>query len=91
MSEGWTDQPSKVNNAKIVFRAYINSRIIEVRDAGKGWYYVTIGNLFGSQSIECASVDVAFKVMNDAAHYDDVTDEQMTLPLGAEAMESPRV
>ena len=85
MSDGWADQPREVVDLPVVCKFYASPRLIEVRKGAQGWYYVTIGNLFGSETIECASTDVAWEVVDLATSVDE-DGPKAKLPLGAEIM-----
>jgi hypothetical protein len=73
----WTDQPKTLDGLVVLFRTFVKGRIIEVR-RGTNCYYVTTGNLFGSQTIRAASAEAAFTVMHLAASFDD--GQPMDLP-----------
>lgn len=85
MEKSWTDQPDTVEESRVVFKAYFNSRLVEVRDAGGGWYLVSVGNIFGSQTLSCASAAVTFQVLEKIANRAD-DDTRMTLPYGTEVI-----
>lgn len=53
MKRTWTDQPEVLENMQIVFSSMLhNGTQVEVRKLDK-FYYVSIENLFGSQTILC--------------------------------------
>jgi hypothetical protein len=66
MGKHWDDQPDEVEGHTVVFRAFIYSHIVEVRSASNGGphFYVTGGNLFGSQTVRCVDAPTAFRVMD---------------------------
>lgn len=68
----WSDQPDAVCELPVVFRAFLNHRIIEIRaDEHLGGHtYVTAGTLFGSQTLRCASLMLAVKTADMIAHVD---------------------
>jgi hypothetical protein len=75
-----------VAGSPVLLRAHAKSFFYEVRSEGHGWYYVTIGNLFGSQTVECASAEVTFEVLNIALNRKG--NESLKLPLGAEIVDA---
>ena len=61
----WTDQPKVLEQANILFSAHIGGedrRLVEVRNNGET-FYVTQGNLFGSQTLKCDDIFAAFRAM----------------------------
>lgn len=58
----WSDQPDCVLKAHPVVSFSTNKAIIEIRDAGRSLvggeqsYYVSVGNLFGSQTLSCPNI-----------------------------------
>jgi len=60
---GWDDQPKLLERIPLVLHTSIEANVVEVRHGGGAFYYVTVGNLFGSQTIECDSADVAFGII----------------------------
>jgi hypothetical protein len=64
----WTDQPETVAQSRKLASFMVGGRdqsvIIEVRRDWHGaGYYVTAGNLFGSQTVQCQSVEATFRAI----------------------------
>jgi hypothetical protein len=64
--KSWTDQPNEVENCKIIGEFQIKDKVVQIRSIPQdspvpmnSKYYVTIGNLFGSETILCATADLA--------------------------------
>lgn len=61
----WTDQPACLDGTHIVATISLPNATAEVRKASAplgapGWtWYVTIGNLFGSQTLKCCDAETA--------------------------------
>jgi hypothetical protein len=62
-TRNWTDQPVELEEADVMFCANIDGRIVEVR-AGDAWWYVTVGNLWGSETLRVGNAREAFRVLN---------------------------
>jgi len=88
MSKNWTDQPDEVENAKVLCRFYSKSAsaLFEVRkghvdDASP--YYLTTGNLFGSQTVKAFNPDDIFHLIGVVIDRED-SEKIVALPLGME-------
>lgn len=81
----WTDQPDDVKNYPVVLHFFcersIEVRKVERRDFA---YYVTTGNLFGSQTLRVRDEGTLFAVLQIAT---GKKDKAQDLPPGAEVME----
>ena len=56
----WTDQPEVILRAEQIFKSYHNGRSVvgyRVRNTNGDEWYITTGNLFGSQTISCNSIE----------------------------------
>jgi hypothetical protein len=62
----WNDQPSIVTQAKPIFSFNAESRMIEVRRNGPD-FFISIGNLFGSQTLTTTDIDTLFHLLESAA------------------------
>lgn len=87
--KSWTDQPDEVESAEILSQFTVKGLhgtvTIEMRKGRFSFdasprYYVTAGNLFGSQTVLCDSADVAFKVLGN------ISGGVETLPDGAQLL-----
>lgn len=56
----WTDQPPCLTDARVIFNGSVGERHAEVRLGKDGTFYVTQGNLFGSQTLRCDGPEAAF-------------------------------
>ena len=93
MATTWNDQPPIVSDMEILVSLYIGDkpgRIVEVRSAN-GWvqggtqaYFVTVGNLFGSQTVRCENANLVFKVMKMAK-----SRKKQDLPTGVTLLDAP--
>lgn len=79
-SRRWLDQPIIVENAPIKISAFVKGRILELRSDGQSRHFVTTGNLFGSQTIACDSLEDAVSAYGIAAEAPE--GGQMSLPKG---------
>lgn len=84
----WSDQPKECEPAEVVARIYLREiGVIEVR-AGEGTWYLTAGNLWGSQTLRCRDATVAWRVLDQL--YNQPKKRRPILPLeGAELVEEP--
>ncbi len=62
----WNDQPRELEDTECVLRFNTDGRILEIAHAHGRWY-VTQGNLFGSQTVQCPDVLTAMRLANDVA------------------------
>lgn len=61
----WTDQPDAVLDGVVVCDGIrIDDRFAEVRKLTGGKYTLTIGNLFGSETLICDDADCVFSAIN---------------------------
>lgn len=85
MSLSWTDQPAELAECPILASVAIASGIAEVRQApdreGSARFYVTVGTLFGSETVVCYGATAAFKVLELASRKE--TGKSKALPAGA--------
>jgi len=63
MPLSWNDQPEVLTGYRIVFRGKVGERLTEVREGVAGTYYVTQGNLFGSETLACDSDTAVFAAL----------------------------
>jgi hypothetical protein len=64
----WLDQPETVTVLPLAFRAFVHDRIIEIRSDGVAMEaYITVGNLFGSQTVRCDTLYIAVKMAHSIA------------------------
>lgn len=87
MNRQWTDQPEILETAEVLCTFTIGSGVIaEVRRSTSLWY-LTTGNLFGSQTIQSQSPEGVFRAI-DAAYRvrdnDRARQEGIKLPSGCE-------
>jgi hypothetical protein len=61
----WRDQPKILEGAKVKTTFRLSHQQVEIREASDGTYYVTVGNLFGSQTLY---VPDAAKVLDAIEH-----------------------
>lgn len=59
----WNDQPAAVEGKPVVFEGRVGERLTEIREGVAGTYYVTHGNLFGSETIACDSDTAVFAAL----------------------------
>lgn len=63
----WEDQPDEVVNHRVLFSGHVGGgRQVEVRRNRGGPYYITAGNLFGSQTVRCFEEELAWQVVDIA-------------------------
>lgn len=62
----WDDQPAVLLDAQRVANFSIGRYLVEVRRKGET-YYITVGDLFGSQSLEVLETDAIFKLLEAVA------------------------
>ena len=58
----WTDQPAVLETAEPLLTLNIESNMVQIRKAADR-YYVTHGNLFGSQTMQMATSGLVFRVL----------------------------
>lgn len=83
----WDDQPAAVEGVPIVAEFFAEGTAIEVRYLAGGRWFVSAGNLFGSQTIECVSAAVALLVIGSALKK---SKQPRELPDGARLLEPDR-
>lgn len=86
MEKTWTDQPDEVLQADIVAHSIAVGKThhAEIRKrSDDGRYYLTIGTLFGSQTIVADNADVAWVVLNEMTRDLKYRGENRKIPAGA--------
>ena len=68
MKKSWSDQPDVCRFAEKIFSCFINAAgsTFEVRKSNSSFdnsYYLTIGNLFGSETVKVNSAEETFRLM----------------------------
>lgn len=63
VEKSWTDQPEAVVEAPILVRGNSRDGLWEVRSTSAA-AFVSHGNLFGSQTVECPTLELALRVLN---------------------------
>lgn len=81
----WTDQPTIVEGIPIRVSCFAHGRSLEIRSDDAERHYVTIGNLFGSQTVSCPSLMEALRVFNVAANA--AKHPQLELPDGCKLVQ----
>lgn len=85
MNLSWSDQPKVLENAVPKFKGRVGEFLCEVRCEKKlsdPTWYVTQGNLFGSQTLKCEDVDSVFRALNIIAE-----GQRVNVPAGCVLME----
>ena len=59
----WTDQPDEVVGLPVLMNFNAYGAAFEVRRDKLGRYYVSAGNLFGSETVHADDVDGMFKLL----------------------------
>lgn len=63
----WSDQPEHLAEMRVLGKFHVEEAVIEVRHTpslmGEPTYYVSAGNLFGSETVECDSASTALLVV----------------------------
>jgi hypothetical protein len=69
MGRYWSDQPAVIENTIRLLHVHVgNGTVVAVyREPAGPLYYVTVGNLFHSQTVRCDTVDLAFVVVQLAS------------------------
>ena len=69
MSKTWTDQPDEVAGTPILTSIYMTNigQSVEVRGDFERSRYITIGNLFGSQTVRAVGSDQVIKILGAIA------------------------
>ncbi len=87
MAKTWTDQPDVLEEFPIISSFYAtfdkNNAHMEIRK-GEHFYYLSAGNLFGSQTIRCETADKVFEVINNLNK--GISDRKY-LPKGCDVLE----
>ena len=79
----WTDQPKECAGTELISRVYLRGvGAVEIRRGPSCWY-LTAGNLFGSQTLRCADATVAWQAL-DAIYNRPRKREPVRPPKGAE-------
>lgn len=78
----WNDQPNELENSQLICDFYLNNRHVALHVYKlENTFYVTIGNLFGSQTIKCPSVESVLTIIGIASKSKD-GDNPKDLPPG---------
>ena len=71
----WSDQPAILENAESIavigLRDAQQAQIMRVQDAAWIEFYVTIGNLFGSQTVRVRDLESAIKLIGEVSYLDE--------------------
>lgn len=80
--KSWNDQPDMVQEAQVLCDVFLEKRCatLQVRKLNSS-YYVTVGTLFGSQTIECPNADSVFSLIEIASRV-KANDQPKDLPSG---------
>jgi hypothetical protein len=78
----WKDQPTYLDLADAVLTFSNDGRIIELRKWGGGLagppvYFVSVGNLFASQTLEVPDLETGVRLVNHVVHSKTVTFEEL--------------
>ena len=77
----WTDQPAVVEQAEPVASIRVGgARRVEIRAETAGSYLLTIGTLFGSQTLRCPDARAAFRMLGRAAELSEKRDVKPEKP-----------
>lgn len=92
MAKSWEDQPQEVVAATVLSRISIKGWTVEVRRGlfGAGGYYVTVGNLFASQTFRSTSADGVFALLDAVSHTSE-SGTLRSLPHGVTLMDPEEV
>ena len=63
-SKTWSDQPDAVDGLPILFDGRVNGEHSQIRKDKLGRYYLTVGNLFGSETRFFDAVDDLLETLN---------------------------
>ena len=64
----WNDQPAAVEALPIALSAFMHDKIVEIRSDGVApEAFVSVGNLFGSQTLRCDSLFTAVRLAHAIA------------------------
>lgn len=68
----WSDQPVELEGAEVVLSTYmdfpaVGGHGVEILHRDGAWY-LTTGNLFGSQTVKCTSAENLLRCLNLALH-----------------------
>lgn len=88
--KSWTDQPDVVATMPVAFSVFVESigQSVEVRKGSAGEFTVTIGNLFGSQTILAPDVNSLLLLLGRT--FGSKRGQTHTLPEGCELLDSPK-
>ncbi len=65
MNRTWEDQPEELERTITLACFYLKVRSVEVRkDLAQNVYYVSAGNIFGSETLRCSDADAVFRVIH---------------------------
>jgi len=79
----WDDQPDEVLSAVQRLHFYANERIIEVRES-RDCFLISVGNLFGSETVKAKSLNAMFAAVHLAATVK--SGQHADLPEGCEVL-----
>lgn len=57
MTRHWTDQPEVLEDLPVLHHFSMGSHVIDVFKKSDTEWYITAGNLFGSQTVKCPSAE----------------------------------
>jgi hypothetical protein len=85
----WTDQPEVILKAEQIFHSYHDCRTVvgyRIRKVDGDEWYISTGNLFGSQTISCDSIESYLVALELAVN----AKKEATLPKGCVIIAEPQ-
>lgn len=68
-SRTWSDQPAEVEHYPVLLSVCQSGKVIEIRCMeSHGIAYLTVGGLFGSETLRCISLPTALRAAHIAIH-----------------------
>jgi hypothetical protein len=86
MLRRWKDQPKCLDGAEVLFTSSLHGLIVEIRRVNS-IYYVSTGNLFGSQTVKVLEADLVFYLLQTIQDALDANKEAV-LPDGCSLLQN---
>lgn len=90
----WIDQPKILEQAPVVCRFHLDGKMVEVRklthpNVDHSLWFITAGNMFGSQTVKCPSAEKVLELIHLAEHRPN-KDQPASVPEGCELIPSEK-
>lgn len=71
----WGDRAAAVEKCEILLSINLGTRIVEIRKTPEEFFFLTVGNLYGSQTLQVLNLETVVRMVNkiyEAGDYDQI-------------------